>query len=128
MPRSTFQSAARCAGLLILAACSSSTSNSMTPAANVSIVSGAPLKGFKAYQPDTFTVSLAHGGKVTWRNDDGTAHTATADSAQDSTAGFYTGTLAHGDTVTVTFGSAGSYPYHCTIHGSAMRGLIVVTP
>lgn len=108
----------------LVAACSSSTSsNNPKPAADVRVVSGAAVKGFQAYAPDTFTVSLASGGKVTWRNDDaGVQHTV-----RDTTAAnaFNTGIIAGGDTVSLIFTVAGQYPYKCGIHDS-MRGLIIV--
>ena len=116
----------------LLVACGSSYSTSSgnpKPAANVSIVTNAATKVFQAYAPDTFTVTLASGGKVTWRNDDiYSAHTATADVLADSTAGFHTGTLSTSDTATVVFSVAGTYAYHCSIHGTMMRGVVIVTP
>lgn len=110
-------------GVALLAACGSSTSSNTPPAAaDVRMVSGAATKGFQAYNPDTFTVTLTSGGKVTWRNDDGTTHTVT-----DTTgAALFNKSLGSGDTASVVFGSAGDFPYKCSIH-PGMRGLIHVT-
>ncbi|MEO8140114.1 MAG: hypothetical protein ABI742_10725 [Gemmatimonadota bacterium] len=115
----------------ILAACSSSTSNSNPkPTANVTMVAGAFNKGAQAFKPDTFPVSIAAGGKVTWRNDDGITHTATADLTADSLAGFHTNNLASGDTLTIDFSGFAvndTIHYHCSIHNS-MVGVIIVNP
>ncbi len=57
---------------------------------------------------------------VTVVNDDGTAHTLTADRG-----GFDTGQLAAGARDTITVGSPGRYRYHCAIH-DYMTGTLVV--
>lgn len=119
------------AAAAILAACSSSTSsNNPKPAADVAIVSGAATKAAQAFNPDTFTVFISGGGKVKWRNDDGIPHTATADQPSDSTAGFYTGHLAGGDTLTLNFSGFSANDtvhYHCSIH-PGMVGVVIVKP
>lgn len=96
------------------------------PAADVAIVQGASTLGFQAYDPDTFTVTLASGGVVTWRNDDNVSHTVT-----DTTAGaafdITVGTAAGDDTISHVFTAVGEYPYLCKFH-NGMRGLIIVTP
>ncbi len=108
----------------LVAACSSSTSsNNPKPPANVRVVSGASVKGFQAYAPDTFTVSLASGGKVTWRNDDGGVQHTVRDTAAANT--FDTGIITAGDTASIVFTAVGQYPYMCGIH-NGMRGLIIV--
>ena len=71
-----------------------------------------------AFSPDPDTVA-AH-STVTVVNDDGTAHTLTAD--RD---GFDTGQLAAGSRDTITVGSPGRYRYHCSIH-DYMTGTLVV--
>src|SRR5918998_4022759 len=56
-------------------------------------------------------VTVAVGETVTWTFQDATAHTATSDQ------GFFnTGLASSGETRTVRFRSAGTYPYHCTPH------------
>lgn len=112
------------------AACSNSNDSNPKPAANVAMVSGASTKTTTAFSPDTFVTSLGAGAKVTWRNDDNTAHTATADVAGDSLAGFYTGNLAAGDTTTIDFSGFSANDtlhYHCTIH-NGMVGVVVINP
>jgi plastocyanin len=110
----------------LLAACSNSSENSSTIAADVRVVSGASLLGFQAFSPDTFTVDLgtAASVSVSWRNDDnGVVHTVT-DTA--TVPLFATGNIATADTAMVTFTAPGSYGYRCSIHPT-MQGLVIVT-
>ena len=72
------------------------------------------------FKPATLTVPV--GTTVTWRNTGAAPHTVTAD---DDT--FNSGNLAAGATFAQTFGSAGTFAYHCNIHAS-MTATIVVTP
>ncbi len=72
-----------------------------------------------SFQPATLTVRA--GTTVTWRNQDSAAHTTTADGDQ-----WNSGTLRGGEQFSFTFTAAGTYPYHCGIHGS-MQGSITVT-
>ncbi len=67
------------------------------------------------------TTSVNVGDTVTWRNESGATHNATADDGS-----FASGSIADGGSRSVTFASAGSFPYHCTIHPS-MTGTIVVS-
>jgi plastocyanin len=70
------------------------------------------------FQPQSLSVPV--GTVVTFRNDDGEAHTFTADSG-----GFDSGVLSGGQSFTFTFGTAGTFTYHCNLH-SSMRGTIAV--
>jgi plastocyanin len=95
-------------------ACGSSDSPSTptpnpTPGTSVSIISGASTMTTTAYAPNP--VSVAVGGTVTWVNNDNTAHTSTANGGA-----FDSGTIAPGGNFSRTFPTAGSFPYHCTIH------------
>lgn len=80
-----------------------------TAGTNVSIVSGASTMTTTAYSPNP--VNVAVGGTVTWVNNDNTAHTSTANGGA-----FDSGTIAPGASFSRMFPSAGSFPYHCTIH------------
>ena len=71
-----------------------------------------------AFSPVTLTVSV--GTRVTWTNQDGSIHTATADDKS-----FDTGNIAAGATGSTTFSRAGTFTYHCTIH-QYMTGTIAV--
>jgi plastocyanin len=74
------------------------------------------ISGF-AFAPATVTVRVGEG--VTWRNQDGTAHTATSGFA------WTTGDIAPGDSATITFRKAGMFDYICAIHPT-MTGRVVV--
>ena len=71
-----------------------------------------------SYVPSS--TEVATNGFVKWTNNDGTAHTVTFD------AGPNCGNLGGGDSVTVEFTVAGSYPYHCAIHPD-MTGTVEVS-
>ena len=98
---------------------------------NVQIVQGAQTLGHGAFEPDTFTVSLAAGGKVKWANRDlsmvyggqGVTHHIVSD---DGTT-FISPNIAPGNSYTATFTAEGTFAYHCTIH-PGMLGAIVVAP
>jgi plastocyanin len=66
------------------------------------------IKGF-AYAPASLDVGI--GTTVTWTNEDGTPHTATAGDGS-----FDSGVLAQGDTFSHTFDTAGTFDYLCTFH------------
>jgi len=75
-----------------------------------------------AFSPPVVTVPA--GQSVTWLNTDTIDHTTTADST--SAQQWDSGTLAPGATYSVAFPKAGTYTYHCTIHGAIMSGTVVV--
>ena len=71
-----------------------------------------------AFSPATVTIQV--GDSVTWTNEDSTPHTATAEGGS-----FDTGQLANGDSESVTFDTAGTFAYVCSIHPQ-MTGSVVV--
>jgi len=73
-----------------------------------------------AFSPATVTVPV--GTTITWTNTGAKPHTVTADDGS-----FASGTLAGADTFSQAFPTAGTYAYHCAIHGQ-MVGSVVVTP
>jgi plastocyanin len=75
------------------------------------------IEGF-AFRPATVTVQV--GDSVVWRNQDSTAHTATAGDGS-----FNTESLGSGESSTITFVTAGTYAYACAIHPT-MTGTVVV--
>jgi plastocyanin len=75
------------------------------------------ISGF-SFSPANLTVTV--GDTVTWTNSDAQAHTATADDAS-----FDTGAISNGASGTVTFATAGTFPYHCSIH-TTMTGTVTV--
>ena len=72
-----------------------------------------------AFQPKTVTIRV--GDTVTWANADTTTHTVTSNGNWD------TGGFAPGTSRSITFGTAGTYPYFCNLH-SIMFGTVVVLP
>lgn len=74
------------------------------------------IRGFE-FQPAT--VTIPRGSKVRFSNSSGTAHTATRKGS------FNTGRIKPGKGVTVSFGSRGTFAYHCAIH-PFMKGKVVV--
>ena len=75
------------------------------------------ISGF-AFSPATSTVAV--GTSVTWVQEDSVPHTIVADNG-----GFESTKLSKGQSWSHTFSTAGTYPYHCSIHPS-MKGKIVV--
>ena len=70
------------------------------------------------------TLVIAAGKQVCWTWGGGHSHNVRANDGS-----FNSGTPAASGSFQVTFGAAGSFPYHCQTHGSAssgMRGTIVV--
>lgn len=70
------------------------------------------------YSIQNLTVVLGMNNTVTWVNQDDSVHTVTSDS-------FNSGLLNSGDSWTYTFTTAGTYPYHCSIH-PFMTGIVTV--
>jgi plastocyanin len=97
--------------LVSLPACGkdSSPTSSSGDGVTVSIVSGSSTLTTNAYSPNP--VSVQRGGTVTWVNNDATSHTSTSDAT-----GWNSGTMAPGGRFSMTFPTAGSFPYHCTLH------------
>src|SRR5437879_13122939 len=71
-----------------------------------------------AFAPASVTVRV--GDTVTWTNRDAFSHTSTSD-----TGTWDTGVITAGGSRSFTFGSAGTFAYHCSIH-SFMHGTVVV--
>jgi plastocyanin len=105
--------------LVIVSFLNSCTKKSDMPGANEVFIQG------NAFSPGTITVKA--NSTVTWNNKDGVAHTVTSDtpglfeSGSISSSGGYGG----GGTWSHSFTTAGSFPYHCSIH-SSMKGTVVV--
>jgi plastocyanin len=77
------------------------------------------IKDF-TYSPNPLEAKV--GDTITVKNDDGSAHTLTAD--DDSVD---TGNIAGGASGTVEMEKAGTLAYHCNIHGNTMAGTIEVS-
>ena len=69
------------------------------------------------FNPKSTTIAI--GTTVTWTWTGSVSHNVTFDD------GVKSGTMATG-TFTRAFAAAGTFNYHCTIHGAAMSGSIIV--
>jgi plastocyanin len=115
-------------------ACSSSTSEGMGGSGavgDVVIKLNASTLGAGAFNPGTFTVSFAMQQRVVWSNRDRTSSTYGSSGVTHhlvSDGGvFDSGSLNPGNNFGFTFATAGTYPYHCSIHPT-MVGTIVLNP
>ena len=104
--------------------CSSDSSNSysMSPTAPTSptVLPNTVQMSGSAFSPASITVTV--GTTITWKNNDGYAHTATSD-----TGVWDTGNIAAGASATTTFNTPGTFPYHCTYHvAMGMKGTVIV--
>jgi plastocyanin len=75
------------------------------------------------FLPDTVTIPA--GNYVTWFNAGQSQHTSTEDSA---TPVWNSGLINPGNTYQRFFNTVGTFNYHCTVHGVAMSGTVIVTP
>ena len=105
------------AALLVIAGCNSSTSPS-TGGRSLNIGVG---NNFYSLTPDT----IASGATITWTwGASSNGHTVSWDSGPE-TLPANSATMTSG-TYTATLNTAGTYRYHCLVHGTAMSGVIVV--
>lgn len=72
------------------------------------------------------TITVPVGTTVIWTHNGNFPHTVTLDNGS-----YDSGNLSSGDIVSFTFTEAGTYNYHCSIHGGpsgqGMSGVIIVT-
>jgi plastocyanin len=86
--------------------------------------SGSATGAVNATDSRTFTptsVTISTGGTVKWSNTGQLPHTVTFDSGPA-----FNEQLPAGGTLSRTFTTAGTFNYHCSIHGPSMHGTIVV--
>ena len=88
------------------------------PSSSIAIPVGAESLANRAYMPDELNVAV--GTTVTWMNTDSISHTSTSNAA-----GWNSGIVAPGGQFSFAFQTAGTFPYHCTIH-PGMVGTVVV--
>jgi len=81
-----------------------------------------------SYSPKTLTV--AKGTVVKWTNNDSYAHTVTSNDGTSFDSQSISGADAYsaGGTYSYTANTAGTFEYHCTIHGASMSGTLIVNP
>ena len=79
-----------------------------------------------SYAPKKIEIKV--GDTLEWKNSSLTEHSAIVDSA-GSTGTFDTGMVQPGKTSKrVDFNKAGTYQYHCSVHGKTMSGTVTVVP
>ena len=110
--------------LIISNSCSKSAMNNMYGTGGGTKGTGVPganevLIQNMAFSPATITVSP--GTTVIWTNKDAIAHTVTSDNSL-----FNSGSIGSNGTYSYTFSTAGSFPYHCSIH-PMMKATVVVS-
>jgi len=101
----------------------SATAQAIPTTAAVTVGPGIQFKSNRNSSTDPATDTIAAGGSVTWTwaaNSIGHSVRSTGTSTFPSSVVMTTGTYA------VTFNSAGTYTYNCSVHGSSMAGTIVV--
>jgi plastocyanin len=73
----------------------------------------------KSYRFDPKNVEVDAGATVTWTNDDNFTHTVHVDGMEDHK-------VEPGDKVSISFPTAGTYHYVCTLHRRDMEGEVIV--
>jgi plastocyanin len=71
-----------------------------------------------SFTPGTITVTT--NTTVTWTNKDGVTHTVTS-----NTGLFDSGSISNNGTYSHLFSTAGTFPYHCTVHPSMTASVVV---
>jgi len=110
--------------LIISSSCTKKTMTDMSNMGTGSGGSGGPGTNEvwiqnMAFSPITITVTA--GTTISWTNKDGVAHTVTS-----NTGLFDSGSISSGSgTYSHMFSTAGTFPYHCTVHPSMTATVIV---
>ena len=102
------------------AAPQSSTSAAAPSAAGAGPAVKSATVDIKSFQFHPAVIAVKKGGRIRWANSDSTAHTATADDRS-----FDSQTIDPGKSKSVTFTTAGAFPYHCDFH-PFMKAMVVV--
>jgi plastocyanin len=90
--------------------------------ANVTIQGGTDIYGEQSFSFSPGAVAITRNGAVTWANTSGAAHNVTFDGSAGAPANV--GEFTSGN-VSRTFGTAGVFPYQCTLH-PGMSGQVTV--
>lgn len=104
--------------VLVAVGCSSSDGSGDTTTTSEGAASGAEVSvvNFR-FEPGDVTVNV--GDSVSWTNDSSARHTTTA------TDGSWNTELAAGQNIALSFDTAGTFEYFCSIH-PAMTGTVTV--
>lgn len=118
-------------GGLLLANRSSTTTDTNTPAVKKTESASKPSNANTAptnvaianmaFSPANITIKK--NTTVTWTNNDSVAHTVTENDGQD---GPNSGGIDSGSNYSFTYGTVGTFKYHCAIHPN-MTGTVTVT-
>jgi len=109
-------------GLFLFTGCGGkSSNNSMNPTSTGTTPVAAASVSIQNFAFSPSVVHVIVGGSVTWTNKDATPHTAT-----DIAGSFDSGSLATDGTYKMTFATAGTYTYHCTIHSMMPNATVIV--
>jgi len=73
----------------------------------------------KSYRFSPKVIDVRAGSTVTWTNDDNFTHTVHVDGMEDHK-------VEPGDRVSISFPSAGTFHYVCTLHRRDMEGEVIV--
>jgi plastocyanin len=87
-----------------------------TPLVAFAISSAVTVQNF-AFAPNSVTITV--GDSISWTNRDAAAHSAKFSDR-------VTPVLSQGQSATLLFTTAGTFPYICGIHGTSMQGTIIV--
>ncbi len=120
--------------LVTFAGCGSDSSTTTGPTGNNGGNNEEPMdeqaENEVLIEGNTFNVSnleVSAGTTVTWTNNSSVDHTITSGTRGTDDAGeLFDRTISPGQTVTITFDEAGTYPYFCKFH-SGMDAEVTVT-
>ena len=98
---------------LILFAAGCGSSESTEPVATTEVQMA------KSYRFDPKTIEIEAGETVTWTNADNFTHTVQVDGQGDHK-------VERGESVSISFDTAGTYHYVCTLHKRDMDGEVIV--
>lgn len=118
---------------IALAACSGATTPTTAPAASSGATAAAAACAkvdtagtvkvdISDFKFDTEPVQAKVGDTITWTNTGSVPHSAALDDGSCPTD-----TIQPGTSGNLKFTVAGTYPYHCAIHPTQMKGTIVVS-
>jgi plastocyanin len=105
--------------LLVLAAAFVAVGAGCGSSADAAPVATTQVTMAKSYRFDPKNVEVDAGATVTWTNDDNFTHTVHVDGMEDHK-------VEPGDKVSISFPTAGTYHYVCTLHRRDMEGEVIV--
>jgi plastocyanin len=100
--------------VLVLGACGADAAASPSPVATASV----ELPKSYRFAPEAITVPA--GTTVTWTNHDDFTHNVAFEGTEAMT-------MAPGETASLSFAMAGTFPYRCSLHPNDMQGSVLVT-